>query len=236
MGCTWCWCWSIGGGASRSRPSTKPVVDPSLNVAINCCSYHSRRDTGGGRGPGVIVHPMDNLTVDGCSDLLLTLVLGMNIVLGLETVMDMLMGSLVDVGVSNLLNRLSARRNIGRKLLDVDRATEVQRDLCKQNLSAVASSYPRSGLAHLLIQRCKRTREGLHLIFARTSLAVHAGNLPVRARRANIGVLNCLDRLAEPVAVQLLLWTHGAQISKDIANGQQGRESDNGRRFLHNGR
>jgi hypothetical protein len=32
-----------------------------------------------------------------------------------------------------------------------------------------------------------------------------------------------------------LLWTHGAQISKDIANGQQGRESDNGRRFLHNG-
>jgi hypothetical protein len=85
---------------------------------------------------------MDNLTVDGCSDLLLTLVLGMNIVLGLETVMDMLMGSLVDVGVSNLLNRLNARRNIGRKLLDVDRATKVERDLCKQNLSAVASSYP----------------------------------------------------------------------------------------------
>jgi hypothetical protein len=138
VGWSWNWCWSIGRGASRSRPSTKPVVDPSLNLAVNCCSYHSRRDTGGWRGSGVIVHPMDNLTVDGCSDLILTLVLGMNIMLGLEAVMDMLMGSLVDVGVSNLLNRLSARRNIGRKLLDVDRATKVQRDLCNQNLSAVA--------------------------------------------------------------------------------------------------
>ena len=57
-------------------------------------------------------------------------------------------------------------------------------------------------------------------------MAIHAGDLMVGTRGANIMVLNCLDRLAEPVSTQLLL-TLTTQISEHVAgNEQKGTRSD----------
>ena len=132
----------LGGGASRSRSSTKPVVDPSLDLAINCCSKHGRRDARRWRGSEVVIDPVDNLTVDSRSDLL-ALLLTMIISLGMETVMDMLVSSLVDIGIANLLDRFSIRGGISCDLLDLNWTTEVQGDLGRQDLSATSSKPQR---------------------------------------------------------------------------------------------
>ena len=119
-------CWGHGRGASRSSTSTKPVVDPSLDLAIDCRSHHSGRDARRWRGPEVVIDPVDNLTIDCCGDLLALILI---ISLGMITVVDMLVSSLVDIGIANLLEGFGSRWGISCDLLDLDRTTEVQGDL-----------------------------------------------------------------------------------------------------------
>jgi hypothetical protein len=65
-------------------------------------------------------------------------------------------------------------------------------------------------------------------------LAIHIGDLLVRTGRANIRILDRLDRLAEPVA-RYLFGTLGTHISEDIVDEQQGSGCDNDSKLLHCG-
>lgn len=178
---------------------------------------------------------MNDLAINGCGDLVLTLVLAMNVFLSMEAVVDVLVSSLVDIGVADLLGGFGTSRSISCNLLDMDWTTKVERHLKREKVSAVESSCPRSRLAHLFVQRSKRTRERLHLMLTGTGLAIHIGDLPIRSRRTDIGVLNCLDRLAKPITVQLLLRAHGTEICNGIASKQHGCDRDNGSEGLHDG-
>jgi hypothetical protein len=72
---------------------------------------------------------VNNLAINGCSDLL-TSVITMQVSLSLEmTVVNMLMGTLMDCGVVCFLDRFGRRRSIGGELFDTDRTTKVQRNL-----------------------------------------------------------------------------------------------------------
>jgi hypothetical protein len=80
---------------------------------------------------------VDNLTINSRGDLL-ALVLTTSILLGMETVMDVLVSSLVHIGIANLLDRFGTCWGIGCNLFDLNRTTEVQGDLQRPSLLAVA--------------------------------------------------------------------------------------------------
>lgn len=98
-------------------------------------------------------------------------------------------------------------------------ATEVQRDLGKQDQLEVALNRARSGPAHLFIEGRNWTREVLGLRRADAARS-HLSNLIIGAGNADIAILDGLDSLAKPVTVDLLR-AHTTEVSSNT-NEKQG--------------
>jgi hypothetical protein len=92
----------------------------------------------------------------------------------------------------------------------------------RQDKLAVASNRVRSGPAHLFVEWGNGTGELLWLRRADT-VGGHLNNLVVCARNTDVAILNGLNRLTEPVSIDLLR-AHAAKIS----NGTYEKQGDCG--------